>query len=479
VELDVREVRHRIGGDRVGDPTRARENPADPERIVALSAAGGEAEVGAAVGAAAAAQPAWAARPAPERGAVLEAAARILAEEADEAARDLVAEEGKTLAEATAEVARAVGILRYFGGEGWRADGETLPSAVPRTLVYTTREPIGVVGVITPWNFPIAIPAWKTAPALMAGNAVVLKPAELTPISADRLADALERVGLPPGVLNVVHGDGATAGAALVADARVAGVTFTGSVAVGERIQAIAAARGARVQLEMGGKNAVVVRRGADLAEAANLVAQSAFALTGQACTAASRLIAPAGLQDELASRLGEAGARYKPGDGLADGVLMGPVVSKSQLERDLDFVSGASADGAEVASGGGRRGAGYFLEPTVVAGVALDSAIAREEVFGPVLSLIEANDLDEAIDAVNSVPYGLVAGIVTPDLREAHEFARRAQAGVVKVNRPTLGLDTGVPFGGVKRSSTGAFRELSRSAADFSTSVKTVYVGH
>jgi aldehyde dehydrogenase (NAD+) len=475
----VREVRHRIGGERVGDPTRVRENPADPDRVVALSAAGGEAEVDAAVGAAAEAQPAWAGRPAPERGAVLEAAARILADEADEAARDLVAEEGKTLAEATAEVARAVGILRYFGGEGWRPDGETLPSAVPRTLVYTTREPIGVVGVITPWNFPIAIPAWKAAPALMAGNAVVLKPAELTPISADRLAGALERAGLPPGVLNVVHGEGATAGAALVADPRVAGITFTGSAAVGGRIQAMASARGARVQLEMGGKNAVVVRPGADLGEAASLVAQSAFALTGQACTAASRLIAPAGLQDELASRLDEAGARYEPGDGLTEGVLMGPVVSEAQLERDLEFVSGAGADGAEVACGGARRGRGYFLEPTVVAGVALDSAIAREEVFGPVLALIEADDLDEAIEAVNAVPYGLVAGIVTPDLSEAQEFARRAQAGVVKVNRPTLGLDTGVPFGGIKASSTGAFRELSRSAADFSTSVKTVYVGH
>ncbi|WP_116953482.1 aldehyde dehydrogenase family protein [Jiangella endophytica] len=474
----TRQIRQLVAGTWTGEPATERRNPADPGDLVSVTASGDAGLVDEAVAAAAAAQPAWAALPGPARGRVLTGAGELLSARLEEAARDLTREEGKTLAEARGEVQRAADVLRFFGGEGWRSAGDVYPSSVPSTLTYTRKEPVGVVAAITPWNFPIAIPAWKIAPALVAGNAVVLKPAGLTTVSTWHLARALVDAGLPSGVLNLVHGSGALLGDALVSHRDVAAVTFTGSTAVGLAIQAGAAARRARVQTEMGGKNALVVLDDADPAVAARIAAAGGFALTGQACTATSRVVCTPGIAEAFTAALVEEARRYTPGDGLADGVLMGPVVSEAQLATDRSYLRIAEEDGGEVLAGR-DAGDGLFQPPAVVTGVRPDHRIAREEVFGPVVSVLPATDLDEAIDIVNGVDYGLTAGLVSNDLRAVHRFVERAQAGVVKINRPTSGLDLNVPFGGVKDSSTNTYREQGAAAVDFFTWVKSVYVGH
>ncbi|OLF07313.1 aldehyde dehydrogenase [Actinophytocola xinjiangensis] len=470
------DVFHLIGGKAVGVPEVARANPARPGETVSLSPAGTEADVSSAVEAARGAQRDWAARPAPQRGRVLLDAADLLAGRREQVARDLTREEGKTLAEATGEVSRTVDLLRYHGSEGWRLGGDVLPAAQAATHVYTVTVPLGVVGVITPWNFPLAIPAWKCAPALVAGNAVVLKPAGLVPLTAHHLADVLVEAGLPPGVLNIVHGSGSVVGAALVSHPAVAAVSFTGSVGVGAGIRAAVNARGARVQLEMGGKNAVVVLDDADPAFAAGIVAAGAFGLTGQACTATSRVIATPGIHDRLVAELVEVAGRYRPGDGLDQETGMGPVVDAAQLRTDERYLRTARDQGATVVCGGDADG--LLFPPAVVTDVAPDHTLATEEVFGPVLAVLRAADLDQAIALANRSRFGLAAGIVTADLGAAFTFAERAEAGVVKVNRPTTGLDLNVPFGGVKESSTNTYREQGATATDFYTWTKSVYVG-
>jgi aldehyde dehydrogenase (NAD+) len=476
-QTPTHEIRHFIAGEWTGTPTRERRNPARPDDLVAVIADGDAKTVDAAVRAAEEAQPAWAALPAPARGTVLLDAAEILRSRAERAARDLVREEGKTLAEARGEVRRAIDVLRFYGGEAWRLGGDQLPSSVPGTFVYTRREPLGVVAVITPWNFPIAIPAWKTAPALAAGNAVVLKPAELTPVSVKHLADCLTEAGLPAGVLNVVNGPGSEIGDDLTGDPRVAAVSFTGSVAVGRHIHSVVSARHARVQLEMGGKNPLVVLDDADPATAARIAAAGGFGLTGQACTASSRVITTPGVHDAFVAALLKEADRYRPGDGLAEGTVMGPVVSEPQLATDRRYLDLAAQEGGQVLCGGARP-EGLYQAPAVVTGVHPEHTIAREEIFGPVIGVLTADDLDSAIDLANDVPFGLAAGIVTRDLGAAHRFAARVQAGVVKINRPTTGLDLNVPFGGVKDSSTNTYREQGSTALDFYTWTKSVYVG-
>jgi alpha-ketoglutaric semialdehyde dehydrogenase len=436
------------------------------------------ADMDAAVTAAAAAQPGWAAMPAPARGAILMDAADILRSRHDDVARGLVAEEGKTLAEARGEVRRAIDVLRYFGSQGWRTDGDVLPSATPGTTVFTRQEPLGVVGLITPWNFPIAIPAWKTAPALISGNTVVLKPAELTPLSAANLAAALTEAGLPPGVLNVVHGRGSVVGDALARDARVAALSFTGSTAVGLGLADVMNARRARVQLEMGGKNGYLILDDADVPQAAAIVAAGAFGLTGQACTATSRVYCTPGVRQAFTEALAKVAESTVVGDGLAPGTTMGPVVSEAQLVKDVRAVSGAVSRGARVVAGG-TDVTGLAFRPTVVTDLETDDALVRDEVFGPVVAVLEVADLDAGIAAINDSAYGLTGGICTTSLSAAYEFAARAQVGVVKVNRPTAGLDLNVPFGGVKDSSTNTFREQGPRATDFYTWSKTVYLGH
>src|SRR5918996_3009692 len=424
-------VRHLIGGEWSGERARERENPARPGEIVAELPAGGIDEVDAAIAAAQAAYPAWRKTPAPARGAILGRTAELLADRTKEIARDLTAEEGKTLTESSAEVQRAIEILRFFSGEGWRLAGENLPSSVPSTHLYTVKEPLGVVGLITPWNFPIAIPTWKLAPALVSGNAVVMKPAA---------------------------------------------ISFTGSVTTGLGINAIASARLARVQLEMGGKNALVVLDDADPAVAARVAAQGGFGLTGQACTATSRVIATRAAHDAFVDALSAEADSWQPGDGQLPETKMGPVVDGSQLDTDLSYLELGKSEGAELVTGGDVEN--LFLRPAVFAGVKPSMRVACEEIFGPVVGVLEVGSLDEAIELANDSTYGLSGGIVTNDLTAAMRFADEAEVGVVKINRPTTGVEVNAPFGGMKQSSSGTFREQGNVAVDFFTRLKTVYLG-
>jgi acyl-CoA reductase-like NAD-dependent aldehyde dehydrogenase len=472
-------ARHLINGEWLGAADTERFNPARPGELAALSPSGTAAEVDADITAAAAAQPGWAALPAPSRGAILMAAGNLLLDRQTAIAEDLVREEGKTLAEAKGEVKRASDVLRFFGSLGWAATGEVLPSGLPDTTITTRREALGVVGLITPWNFPIAIPAWKSAPALISGNAIVIKPAELTPLSATHLARALQDAGLPAGVFNVVHGKGRVVGDALARDPRVAGLSFTGSTAVGLGLQEILNARRARVQLEMGGKNGVLVLDDADPRKAAQVVAAGAFGLTGQACTATSRVYVTPGIRAEFLAALTEEAAGYTAGDGL-DAARMGAVVSPQQFKQDQAAVRSAVERGATLLCGtyDGDPAGALFFPATVLTELPSDDVAVTEEIFGPVVAVLEVADYEAGLAAINDSRYGLTAGICTDSLAFATDFAARAQAGVIKVNRPTAGLDLNVPFGGVKDSSTNTFREQGKSALDFFTWGKTVYTG-
>jgi alpha-ketoglutaric semialdehyde dehydrogenase len=471
-------VRHRIGGDWTGEPTEERRNPARQDEVVAAFPSGSGADVERGVAAAVEAAGGWARTPAPVRGVVITRAAAILESRAEAVARDLTREEGKTLAESLGEVRRAVDILRYYGGEGWRFTGETVPSGNQDVLLYTKREPLGVVAIITPWNFPIAIPAWKIAPALVAGNAVVFKPATLTPLSAFDLVLALLEAGLPDGVLNLVYGSGARVGDALVGHPAVAAVSFTGSTAVGSHINALAGPRMARLQLEMGGKNPLIVAEDASPTVAAGIAAAGGFGLTGQACTATSRVIAVGKVAAPLIEALMAEVSRRVPGDGLDRDAKMGPVVSEAQLRTDLDYLRIGAAQGARLVAGGVHRD-GLFLEPALFADVRPEHRIAREEIFGPVIGVIAVDNIDEAVAVANDTEYGLAAAICTNDLRLAHHFADRIQVGVVKINQPTTGLELQMPFGGIKASSAGAFKEQGRAAIEFYSRVKAVYLNY
>ncbi|MFF2318851.1 aldehyde dehydrogenase family protein [Arthrobacter sp. NPDC058097] len=479
-EQDRITARHLINGEWLGEADTERLNPARPGEFAALSPSGTAADTDAAISAAAAAQPAWAALPAPARGAILMAAGDLLLERQASIAEDLVREEGKTLTEAKGEVKRASDVLRFFGSLGWAATGEVLPSGLPDTTITTRREPLGVVGLITPWNFPIAIPAWKSAPALISGNAVVIKPAELTPLSATHLARALQDAGLPAGVFNVVHGKGRVVGDALARDPRIAGLSFTGSTTVGLGLQEILSARRARVQLEMGGKNGVLVLDDADPHKAAKVVAAGAFGLTGQACTATSRVYVTPGIRSAFLEALTVEAAAYTPGDGLATGTSMGAVVSSQQFEQNQAAVRTAVERGATLLHGeyDGGTDAGFLFPAAVLTDLPFDDAAVTDEIFGPVVAVLEVPDYEAGLAAINDSRYGLTAGICTDSLALATDFAARAQAGVIKVNRPTAGLDLNVPFGGVKDSSTNTFREQGKSALDFFTWGKTVYTG-
>ena len=388
----------------------------------------------------------------------------------------------KTLAEAVGEVVRAAQIFKFFAGETLRAGGELVPSIRPGMSVEITREPVGVVGIITPWNFPIAIPAWKLAPALAFGNTVVMKPAELVPGSAWALADILQRAGLPKGVFNLVMGRGSEVGAALLDDARVDAISFTGSQATGARVAAACVARGAKFQLEMGGKNPFVVLDDADLAVAVNCAVQSGFFSTGQRCTASSRVIVTEGIHDRFVAAVAEKMAALKVDDARAPGTDIGPVVDERQLAQDREYIDIGRQEGARLAAGGqvlehNSRGApGFYLTPALFTDTTPGMRINREEIFGPVVSVLRAKDYEEALALANDTPFGLSSGIATTSLKHATHFKRHAQAGMVMVNLPTAGVDYHVPFGGRKGSSYGP-REQGRYAAEFYTTVKTAYV--
>ena len=459
-------------------------NPADTREVVAEYPLSGKEDALAAIGAAQQAQPGWATITPVARGRVLSKASQILEARKAELAELLTREEGKTLAESTGEVQRAIDIFRFFGGLSYTFGGQTLPHELPNNLLYTIRQPLGVVGLITPWNFPIAIPAWKMAPALVSGNGVVIKPATQAPAMTLELAKALAEAGLPKGVLNVVVGEGRAVGGELARDPAVAALSFTGSHSVGHQIYQQLAPRMARAQMEMGGKNPTIVLADADLDLAAKLVALAGFGLTGQACTATSRVIVEKSVLDAFAQKLIERARAIKVGNGRREGVTMGPAVSKQQLVGNLDYLDIARGEGANVLYGGRRLtegdfAHGHFMEPTVVSNVTPKMRIACEEVFGPVVGLIAVDNFDEAIRVANGVEVGLSASVVTRDLRKAMLYTERIEAGVVKVNQISTGLALQAPFGGVKKSSTDSFKEQGAGAVDFYTRLKTVYLDY
>lgn len=471
-----------IGGEWCGSAsglTFERRNPADTREVLAVVPESGAADVADAVSAVSAGYPEWAAQTPEARADVLNRAADILAARADELARELVREEGKTLAEALGETRRTPANLRFYAGEALRLSGETFPSP-DDGLILTLREPVGVVAAITPWNFPLNIPSRKLAPALAAGNGVVYKPSEITPLLGQRLVEALLDAGLPAGAIALVQG-GAEAGAALVADQRVAAVTFTGSTAVGRVIHS-AMDPSRRCQLEMGGKNPVIVMDDADLNRAVALIARGAFGLSGQACTGTSRVIVHDAVHDDLVARLADRARSLVVGDGLAEGVDMGPLATEAQLAKTRGYVSAAAAAGAVLRAGDeplpAGTGHGHFARPAILAGVDPGSALAQQEVFGPVVAVLRAGSLDEAIDIANDVEYGLSAAIVTSDIRRAMAFAHRVDSGIIKVNQPTTGFAMYAPFGGMKSSSTQTFKEQAgETMMRFYTADKTVYV--
>lgn len=396
----------------------------------------------------------------------------------EELGRLLSREEGKTLAEGVGEAARAGQIFKFFAGEALRIDGDIVQSVRPGVGVEVTREPLGVIGVITPWNFPIAIPSWKVAPALAYGNCVVIKPADLVPGCAWAIAEMLSRSGLPEGVFNLVMGRGSEVGQTILDHPDVAAVTFTGSVATGRHVAAACVARGAKFQLEMGGKNPLVVLDDADLKTAVDCAVNGAFFSTGQRCTASSRLIVTQGVHDKFVDAMTERMKGLVIDDALKDGTHIGPVVDQSQLDQDLDYLRIGQEEGARLVCGGERLNRdteGFYLAPALFTEANNTMRIAREEIFGPVAAVIRVKDYEEALATANDTDFGLSSGICTTSLKYAQHYKRNSDAGMVMVNLPTAGVDYHVPFGGRKGSSYGP-REQGRYAVEFYTTVKTAY---
>jgi alpha-ketoglutaric semialdehyde dehydrogenase len=454
-------------------------NPSNLSDVVGEYARANETQVRAAIAAARAAFPAWSRGGVQARADLLDKIGSEILARKDELGVLLSREEGKTRPEGVGEAMRAGYLFKFFAGEVVRQAGEVLPSVRPGIKVEITREPVGVVGIITPWNFPIAIPAWKIAPALAYGNCVVFKPADLVPGCAWALAEIIARAGVPTGVFNLVMGRGSVVGELLSNSNDVDAISFTGSAAVGRRVAQNCAARLAKVQLEMGGKNPQVVLDDADLDTAVNVSLQSAFFSTGQRCTAASRLIVTQGIHDRFIGALVEKMKKLKVDDALKDGTDIGPVVDKQQLEQDLRYIELGRKEGAKLAAGGERlkRGTeGFYLEPALFVDTTSQMTINRDEIFGPVASVIRVKDYDEALAVANDTPYGLSSGIATTSLKHAEHFKRNSAAGMVMVNLPTAGVDYHVPFGGRKGSSYGP-REQGRYAVEFYTTVKTAYV--
>jgi aldehyde dehydrogenase (NAD+) len=454
-------------------------NPSNLADVVGEYAQADAAQAEAAIAAARAAFPAWSRGNVQARADALDRIGTEILARKEELGTLLAREEGKTKPEGIGEAARAGYLFKFFAGECVRLAGEMLPSVRPGIRVEITREPVGSIGIITPWNFPIAIPAWKIAPALAYGNCVVFKPADLVPGCAWALADVIARSGIPKGVFNLVMGRGSIVGEVLANSPQVDAVSFTGSQDVGKRVAQACAARLAKVQLEMGGKNPQVVLDDADLDVAVNVALQSAFFSTGQRCTAASRLVVTQGIHDRFVAALTEKLKAVKVDDALKDGTDIGPVVDQKQLEQDLMYVDLGRKEGAKLAFGGERlkrATEGFYLQPALFTDTTPQMRINREEIFGPVASVIRVKDYDEALAVANDTPFGLSSGIATGSLKHAEHFKRNSAAGMVMVNLPTAGVDYHVPFGGRKGSSYGP-REQGRYAVEFYTTVKTSYV--
>lgn len=456
-------------------------NPADPNEVIAEFPAATAEDVTRAIDAAQAAFRGWRKTPGPERGRVLWRAADIARQRADEIARTLTREEGKILKEAKGEVMKGISLLEYYAGEGFRMHGMTLPSEARDTFTYTIRRPLGVVGLIAPWNFPWAIPVWKSAPALAAGNCVIFKPAELTPATAALLTEIYAEAGLPPGVFNMLVGSGSVVGEAMVHSPVLRAISFTGSNEVGGALYAKAARRGAKVTCEMGGKNAVIVMADADLDKAAIAIHGGAFGSTGQRCTATSRVIAAPAVKDALVERLVDAAKKIKVGPGLDESVDMGPAVDDKQWKTDLDYIAIGKQEGARLLLGGKAPetlGKGFFVEPTIFDNVAPSMRIFKEEIFGPVLAVTTANNLDEALRYANGVEYGLTTSIFTENIDTIMNFVEEVETGMVHVNEPTVGGEAQLPFGGTKATGVGE-REMAVEGLNFFTELKTVFINY
>ncbi len=462
-----------------GSSWTANRNPSDLGDVIGEYAMADQAQTEAAITAARRACPAWATGSIQDRANMLDKVGSDILARKDELGRLLAREEGKTLPEGVGETVRAGHIFKFFAGEVLRMSGEKIPSVRPGVDVEVTREPIGVVGLITPWNFPIAIPAWKIAPALAYGNTVVFKPAQWTPGCAWALTEILANAGVPAGVFNLVIGSGSVVGETIVNHPDVAAVSFTGSMETGRAIARKAIARMAKVQLEMGSKNPLVVLDDADLATAVNVAVQGAYFSTGQRCTASSRLIVTEGIHDRFVEAVTQKLSTLKVDNALTPGTEIGPVVEQPQLDTDLEYVGIGQREGARLVTGGERvkrATDGYYMAPALFVDATNTMRISREEIFGPVACVIRAKNYDEALAIANDTDTGLSSGIVTTSLKHASHFKRHAQAGMVMVNLPTAGVDYHVPFGGRKGSSYGP-REQGRYAAEFYTTVKTTYI--
>ncbi len=456
-------------------------NPARRSEVIGHYQESTAADVEEAVQAARTAQPAWAATPAPERGEILLRAALVLEREKEALAALMTREMGKILKETRGDVQTAIDVAKYIAGEGRRAEGETVPSALRGKICLTVRQPLGVVGIITPWNFPLAIPAWKTFPALLAGNAVVLKPASDTPLLALKLAEILQEAGLPDGVFNVVTGPGSTLGDALVSHPGVNMISLTGSTEVGRRVAEICGRDLRRCSLELGGKNAVIVLEDADLPQAVESVALGAFGTSGQRCTATSRVIVQRSVEREFSERLVAAAERLRIGDGLREDVEMGPLVNMARVRAVDEYTQIGRQEGARLLTGGaplneGEYSEGAFYRPTIFSEVHPQMRIAREEVFGPFVSIIPVASYEEAVAVANSTMYGLSTAIFTRSSHYTFRAMREIQSGLIYFNAPTTGAEIHLPFGGMKASGNG-HRELGSGAvADFSE-IKTIFV--
>jgi aldehyde dehydrogenase (NAD+) len=471
-------LHHFIGGERIAADAPAESlNPSDTRDVVARVPVGSAAEVDAAVEAATKALPAWSEGSPEVRSDLLDRVGQIILERREELGRLLSREEGKTLPEGIGEVVRAGRIFKYFAGEALRRHGQNLESTRPGVEVQTYRQALGVVGLITPWNFPIAIPAWKAAPALAFGNTVVMKAASQTPATAAALAEIIYEAGAPAGVFNLIFGPGRM-GQAIVDHKGVAAISFTGSQSVGEGVARSAVARGARVQLEMGGKNPLVVLDDADLDRAVAVALDGSFFATGQRCTASSRIIVQDGIHDRFVKALAEKVAALRVGDALDASTQMGPAVSEDQMETSYKYIDIAVSEGGRLVTGGQRLKLdkpGWYVQPALIADTSAEMRINCEEVFGPVASTVRVKTYEDALAVANAGDFGLSAGIVTTSLKHARDFQRRVKAGMVMVNLPTAGVDYHVPFGGTKGSSYGP-REQGFAAVEFYTQIKTAY---
>ncbi|MGO4887558.1 alpha-ketoglutaric semialdehyde dehydrogenase GucD [Anaerobacillus sp. MEB173] len=456
-------------------------SPANKNEIVGYVQKSTKEDLDQAVAAAKIAQVAWRKLSGAARGDFLYKVANILESKLDAVAETMTREMGKTLPEAKGETARGVAILRYYAGEGMRKVGDVIPSTDSDALMFTTRTPLGVVGVITPWNFPVAIPIWKIAPALIYGNTVVLKPAGETSVTAAKVIECFAEAGLPAGVINMVTGSGSVIGQGLIDHEDINGITFTGSDQVGKTVGQGALARGAKYQLEMGGKNPVIVTDDADLDLAVEATISGGLRSTGQKCTATSRVIVQSGVYEEFKEKLVAKVKEIKVGDGLQEGTWMGPCASESQLNTVLSYVEKGQEEGATLLYGGKKHEEeglenGFYVQPAVFDNVTNDMIIAQEEIFGPVLALIKVDTVEEALDVANDSKFGLSASIFTTNVSNMLSFIKDMDAGLVRINAESAGVELQAPFGGMKLSSSGS-REQGEAAKEFFTSIKTVFV--